>query len=61
MREKGVVVLPLEEYERLTERAVPEYYLNGKAAGDLDKLVEKGLRDYAAGKCKKISSLADLA
>ena len=60
MREKGVVVLPIEEYRRLSERAVPEYYLSGKAAERLDKLVEKGLRDYAAGKCRKIKSLADL-
>ena len=60
MREKGVVILSIEEYRRLQERAVPEYFLTGKAARDLDKLVEEGLREYKAGKCRKISSLADL-
>ena len=59
-KSKGVVVLPIEEYKRLAERAVPEYYLTGKAARDLDKLVEEGLRDYESGKCRSIKSLADL-
>ncbi len=59
-KEGGVVVLPIEEYERLTKRAVPEYYLAGKAAENLDKLVKEGMRDYELGKCKKLKSLADL-
>ena len=59
-KSKGVVVLPIEEYKRLAKRAVPEYYLTGKAARDLDKLVEEGLRDYESGKCRSIKSLADL-
>ena len=59
-KNKGMVVLPIEEYRRLSERAVPEYYLTGKAARDLDKLVKEGLRDYESGKCRKIKSLADL-
>ena len=57
MKEKGVVVLPLAEYKRLTERAIPEYYLTGKAAEDLDKLVEEGLREYREGKTIQASSL----
>lgn len=60
MREKGVVILPIAEYRRLQERAVPEYFLVGKAARDLDKLVEEGLREYKAGKCRTLNSLADL-
>lgn len=56
----GVVVLPLEEYRKLSARAVPEYYLKGKEAKAIDKLVVEGLRDYELGKCKKIKSLADL-
>ena len=58
-KSKGVVVLPIEEYRKLSERAVPEYYLTGKAAKDLDKLVETGLRDYHAGKTIKAPSLRD--
>ncbi len=56
----GVVVLPIREYKDLQERAVPTYQLYGKEAEELDKLVEEGLRDYKAGRCKKIKSLADL-
>lgn len=56
----GIVVLPIDEYRRLSLRAVPEYYLTGKKAKALDKLVKEGLRDYELGKCRKIKSLADL-
>ncbi len=59
-KDGGVVVLPIEEYKRLTERAVPTYYLSGKDAKGLDTLVTAGMRDYEAGKCRKIKSLADL-
>jgi hypothetical protein len=59
-KEKGVVILPLKEYQKLCQMAVPTYYLEGKEAKELDKLVEEGLRDYKKGKCKAIKSLADL-
>ncbi|MDP3725617.1 MAG: hypothetical protein Q8R36_00290 [bacterium] len=59
-KQKGVVILPLKEYEKLREQAVPTYYLTGKAARDLDKLVDEGLTEYRAGKTKDIRSLADL-
>ena len=58
--EKGMVVLPVEEYRKLLMRAVPTYYLTGKAAVRLDKLVKEGLREYRAGKTRKIKSLSDL-
>lgn len=58
-KEKGVVVLPMKEYERLARAAVPEIYLTGKAAEDLDKLVEEGLREYAAGRTHTAKSLSD--
>jgi hypothetical protein len=56
----GVVILSLREYKKLCERAVPTYYLKGKEAEELDKLVEEGLREYRKGRCKTIKSLADL-
>jgi len=56
----GVVILSLREYRKLCERAVPIYYLKGKEAEELDKLVEEGLREYRKGRCKTIKSLADL-
>lgn len=40
--EKGAVILPLKEYQKLLERAVPAYYLSGKEAEELDRLVEGG-------------------
>lgn len=59
-REKGVVILPLKEYQKLCERTMPTYYLKGRAAEKLDKLVGEGLRKYEKGKCKEIKSLAEL-
>ena len=59
-KQKGVVILSLKEYRKLLEQAVPTYYLKGKEAKKLDKLVKDGLKEYRAGKTKKINSLADL-
>jgi len=56
----GIVILPLKEYKKLCERAVPTYYLKGKEAEELDRLVKEGLRDHHLGKTRKIKSLADL-
>ena len=57
-KEAGVVVLPIKEYQRLLHAAVPTFYLTGKAATGLDKLVEEGLREHMAGKTRTIRSLA---
>ena len=59
-KEGGVVILSLKEYQKLSAQAVPHYYLKGKAAERFDKMVEKGLADYRAGKAKVLKSLADL-
>ncbi|MDO8552055.1 MAG: hypothetical protein Q7S01_00835 [bacterium] len=59
-KQRGVVVLPIKEYERLVKASIPEYYLTGKAAKRLDKLVEEGLRDYRYGRTRTLRSLADL-
>ncbi|TSD02317.1 MAG: hypothetical protein Athens071424_130 [Parcubacteria group bacterium Athens0714_24] len=60
LKQKGVVVLPLKEYQMLCERAVPVYCLSGKEAEEVDKLAKRGLKEYRAGKCRTIKSLADL-
>ncbi len=57
---QGVVILPVKEYRRLLAAAVPTYYLKGKAAKDLDKLVAEGMREYRAGKTRTIRSLSNL-
>jgi hypothetical protein len=59
-KQAGVVILPIKEYQELIKRALPTYYLAGKKAEKLDKLVKEGLRAYKSGKTKKIRSLADL-
>lgn len=59
-RRGGIVVLPLKEYQRLMASVVPTYYLKGKAATKLDRLVETGLQEYRKGKTRLIRSLADL-
>jgi len=56
----GIVVLPLQEYQRLLASVVPTYYLKGKSAARLDRLVEAGLEEYRQGKTRAIRSLADL-
>lgn len=58
-KEGGVVVLSLEEYKRLSEQAVPRYYLKGNEAKDLDKLVERGLKEYREGKVITAKSLGE--
>lgn len=58
-RRGGLVILPLKEYHRLRERAVPTYYLQGKEAEELDDLVEKGLEEYKRGKTIAASSLRE--
>lgn len=58
-KEKGVVILSLDEYQKLCERAIPTYYLEEKAAKKLDQLVSGGLKEYKEGKTIKASSLKE--
>lgn len=57
LKQKGMVVLPLAEYEKLRESAIPTYYLKGKEAKKLDDLVREGRKEYKAGKTIKADSL----
>lgn len=59
-KQKGVVILPLKEYQDLIRGAAPTYYLSGKEALKLDRLVDGGLKELKTGKTKKIKTLADL-
>ncbi|MEK7553912.1 MAG: hypothetical protein AAB517_00940 [Patescibacteria group bacterium] len=58
-KDKGVVVLSLKEYDRLLSTHVPNYYLTGKEATDLDKLVEEGLREHTEGKTIVAGSISE--
>ena len=53
----GVVILPVREYQKLLQNAVPTYYLTGKAAEKLDKLVDEGMKEYKAGKTIRAGSI----
>lgn len=57
---EGFVILAMSEYRELQMNSVPTYYLKGKAATALDRLVKSSLRDHKAGKTTRINSLADL-
>ena len=59
-KRKGLVILPIGEYEKLLRRSAPVYHLTGRSAEKLDKLVIRGMKEYRAGKTRKIHSLADL-
>ena len=59
-KEGGVVVLPLEEYQRLLIKAVPHYYLTGREAKELDESVNEAEREYKDRKTKKFESLEDV-
>ena len=56
---KGVVLLDLEEYKKICARGVPTYYLEGKEAQELDRLVEEGLREYERGETIEAPSLKE--
>ena len=58
-RKGGVVVLSLEEYQKLLVQAVPTYQLYGKEAKELDELVRDGMREYEAGETVEASSITE--
>jgi len=60
MRETdGVVILPVAQYRKLLEANVPTYYLRGKEAEEVDRLVEEGLREYREGNTVSAPSLGE--
>jgi hypothetical protein len=62
--EKGVVVLSLQEYERLLfeiqKANAPVEYVPPKEAARLDRVFKKALAEHKAGKTVKLSSLSSL-
>ncbi|MDP3764391.1 MAG: hypothetical protein Q8Q95_02100 [bacterium] len=53
------VVMTLKEYHKLLEKSATVYYLKGKQALRLDKLVEDGLKEYHEGKTITAPSLKE--
>lgn len=60
IKNDDLVIIPRKEYEKMKAQMTPTFYLKGKEAEKLDKLVKDGLKDYQEGKCKTIKSLNDL-
>lgn len=60
IKNNDLIIIPRKEYEEMKARMFPAFYLKGKKAEKLDRLVKNGLKDYREGKCKTIKSLADL-
>ena len=60
IKNDDLVIVSRKEYESLKACMVPTFYLKGKEAEKLDKLVKEGLKEYQEGKCKTIKSLTDL-
>ncbi len=58
-KQKGVVILPIKEYQRLVANNIPTYYLTGKKAIAADRLVKYGLREHKAGRTIKASSVKE--
>ncbi|MEK7150047.1 MAG: hypothetical protein AAB688_00300 [Patescibacteria group bacterium] len=60
IKNDDLVIVSRKEYESLKACTIPTFYLKGKEAEKLDKLVKGGMKEYQGGKCKTIKSLADL-
>lgn len=58
-KEDGVVILSLQEYRKLAEQSIPNYYLAGNAAKKLDASIEEGLRDCRDGRTILARSLRE--
>ena len=56
-KKAGTITIPLQVYRRMLMMP-PIEQLKGKAARDLDKLVEEGLREYRAGKTISADSIS---
>ena len=60
IKNDDLVIIPRKEYESMKAQMLPTFYLKGKEADKLDKLIKEELKEYQEGKCKTIKSLADL-
>ncbi len=58
-KEGGLVILPLEEYQKLVASTAPTYYLSGEDAEEMDSLVTEGLKEYKSGKSIRASSVKE--
>lgn len=59
IKNDDLVIIPRKEYESMKAQAIPTFYLKGKEAEKLDKLVKDGLREYERGETISATSLKE--
>jgi len=62
LKEKGVVVLPLDKYEKMREKIEKLENEKRLAAEEVEtlRIIAEGEKEYKEGRLKSIKSLADL-
>ena len=59
IKNDDLVIIPRKEYERMKAQMIPTFYLKGKEAEKLDKLVKDGLREHERGETISANSLKE--
>ena len=59
IKNDDLVIIPRKEYESMKAQMAPTFYLKGKEAGKLDKMIESGLREYKRGETISANSLRE--
>lgn len=59
IKNDDLVIIPRKEYEKMKAQMTPTFYLKGKEAEKLDKLVKDGLREYERGETISATSLKE--
>ena len=59
IKNDDLVIVSRKEYESLKACMIPTFYLKGKEADKLDKLVEDGLSEYERGETISANSLKE--
>ena len=59
IKNDDLIIIPRKEYETMKAQILPTFYLKGKEAEKLDKLVKDGLREYERRETISANSLRD--
>lgn len=59
IKNDDLIIIPRKEYEKMKAQMPPTFYLKGKEAEKLDKLVKDGLREYERGETISATSLKE--
>ena len=59
IKNDDLIIIPRKEYETMKAQILPTFYLKGKEADKLDKMIESGLREYKRGETISANSLRE--